>query len=211
VTHRVLRFAELARAVREELGQEQRYAHVVRVARLAERLAMRHGESTEKARVAGLLHDLARLYPPARLIEECERREMPIAGFERANPIVLHARLGAELARERFGVEDPAILSAIRAHTVPAPRMSRLDEILHIADGVEPGRSYPERAAIENLAFQELDAAMLRVILATVAYLRSVGAEIAPPTFAALAVYQRRAAEPLTFPTVPERSPACPT
>jgi len=211
VTERVSSFTGLARTVREELGQAHRYAHVVRVARLAERLAMRHGEDTEKARFAGLLHDLARLYPAARLIAECERRGMPLSAFERANPIVLHARLGAELARERFGIEDPAILSAIRTHTVPAPGMSRLDEILHIADGVEPGRHYPERAAIESLAFQDLDAAMLRVILATLAYLRSTGAEVAPPTFAALAVYQTRAAEPLTFPAVTERSPACPT
>ena len=191
-------FVELARAVREQLGQEQRYGHVVRVARLADRLAVQHGEDADKARRAGLLHDLARLYPAARLIEECERRRMPIAVFERANPIVLHARLGAELARERFGVDDPAILSAIRSHTVPTPGMSRLDEILHIADGVEPGRQYPERAALEKLAFRDLDSAMLGVINATLDYLRATGAEIAPPTLAARAVYQ-------------ERSSACPT
>ena len=72
--------------------------------RLADRLAARHGEDTRKARTAGMLHDLARLYSAERLIEECERRGMPIDAFERAHPIVLHARLGAEIARERFGV-----------------------------------------------------------------------------------------------------------
>ena len=204
-------FVELARAVREQLGQEQRYGHVVRVARLADRLAVQHGEDADKARRAGLLHDLARLYPAARLIEECERRRMPIAVFERANPIVLHARLGAELARERFGVDDPAILSAIRSHTVPTPGMSRLDEILHIADGVEPGRQYPERAALEKLAFRDLDSAMLGVINATLDYLRATGAEIAPPTLAARAVYQARAAQPLTLQPAIEGSSACPT
>jgi predicted HD superfamily hydrolase involved in NAD metabolism len=200
----------LARAVREELAQEHRYAHVVRVARLADRLAARHSEDAAKARVAGMLHDLARLYPVTRLIAECERRDMPIAEFERANPIVLHARLGAELAHDRFGIDDPAILSAIRCHTVPEAGMSRLDEILHLADGVEPGRAYPERAALETLAFRDLDAAMFGVINATIAYLRSTGAEVAPPTYAALAVYEERVARSNTLPTI-ERSPACPT
>jgi len=206
-----LTFVALAHAVRAELRQEQRYAHVVRVARLADRLAARHGEDARKARVAGLVHDLARLYPASRLIAECERRDVPIADFERLNPILLHARLGAELARERFGIDDPAILSAVRTHTVPEPGMSRLDEIVHIADGIEPGRKFPERAGLEELAFRDLDAAMLGVIEATLAYLRATGADVAPPTLAALAVYQTRAASRLTLPPAIERSPACPT
>jgi len=206
-----LTFVALAHAVRAELGQEQRYAHVVRVARLADRLAARHGEDTRKARVAGLVHDLARLYSGSRLIAECEARHLPIADFERANPILLHARLGAELARERFGIDDPAILSAVCTHTVPTPRMSRLDEIVHIADGVEPGRTFPRRAALEELAFRDLDGAMFGVIEATIAYLRSTGAEVAPPALAALAVYRRRAAASPTLSPTLERSPACPT
>ncbi len=36
-------FTQLARRVREHLGQEHRYAHSVRVARYAELLAKRHG------------------------------------------------------------------------------------------------------------------------------------------------------------------------
>ena len=72
-----------------------------------------------------MLHDLARLYPAQRLLDECERREMPIDAFERAHPIVLHARLGAEIARERFGIDDEAVLSPIRKHTTAAARMSR--------------------------------------------------------------------------------------
>jgi predicted HD superfamily hydrolase involved in NAD metabolism len=205
-----LTFVALAHAVRAELGQEQRYAHVVRVARLADRLAARHGEDTRRARVAGLVHDLARLYSAARLIAECEARHMPIAEFERANPILLHARLGAELARERFGIDDPAILSAVCAHTVPSPEMSRLDEIVHIADGLEPGRNFPKRAALEELAFKDLDAAMFGVIDTTIAYLRSTGSPVAPPALAALAVYERRAASSPTLPPT-ERSPACQT
>ena len=134
-----------ARAVRASFDQRHRYEHVVRVARLAERLAATHGVDTLRARLAGLLHDLARLYPAERLLRECSERGLPIGPFERSNPIVLHARLGAELARERFGVDDPGVLSAIRKHTVADGVMTPLDAVVYLADGLEPGRSFSER------------------------------------------------------------------
>jgi predicted HD superfamily hydrolase involved in NAD metabolism len=182
-----VRFAEIARGVRDALGQDHRYAHVVRVARLAGRLAHRHGEDSGRARLAGLLHDLARLYSAERLVAECEARAMPIDAFERRNPIVLHARLGAELARERFGVDDPGVLSAICRHTVAAPRMGRLDTIVYLADGLEPGRHFAEREGLVELAFRDLDAALAGLLRSTLAYLQARSLEPAPPTVAALA------------------------
>jgi predicted HD superfamily hydrolase involved in NAD metabolism len=125
---------------------------------------------------------------------------MPIDAFERAHPIVLHARLGAELAREHFGVDDEAILSAIRKHTVAAARMSRLDELLYLADGLEPGRTFRERAALERLAFRDVDAAMLETLRATIGLLQARGAAVAPQTYAALASYEAK-----------ERTTVCPT
>ncbi|MGD0473323.1 MAG: bis(5'-nucleosyl)-tetraphosphatase (symmetrical) YqeK [Candidatus Velthaea sp.] len=173
------------RRVRKELGQDYRYAHTLRVARLAARLAWVHGEDPDKARLAGLLHDLARLFSADRLIEACTERGLPIEAFERANPIVLHARLGAELAREAYGVDDEAVLSAIRKHTVAAAVMSRLDTIVYLADGLEPGRTFAARAGFEQLAFRDLGAAMRAVLGSTIAYLRGRGLEVAPPTRAA--------------------------
>lgn len=176
---------------------------MVGVARLADRLAAHYGEDARKARTAGMLHDLARLYSAQRLLDECERREMPVDAFERAHPIVLHARLGAELARERFGIDDEAVLSPIRKHTVAAADMSRLDELVYLADGLEPGRNFPERAALERLAFRDVDAAMLETLRASIAFLESRGAGVAPQTFAAVAVYEARLSA--------ERSTVCKT
>ncbi len=184
-----MNFVELARSVRATLGQDHRYAHVVRVARFAEAIARRHGADTGKARLAGMLHDLARLYSPERTLAECERRAMAIDSFERAHPVVLHARLGAELAREQFGVDDETILAAIRKHTLADPSMSRLDEIVYLADSLEPGRDFAERAALADLAFEDLGAAMLGTLRSVIAYLRMRGGTVAPATLAALAVY----------------------
>jgi predicted HD superfamily hydrolase involved in NAD metabolism len=201
------------RRVRKELGQEHRYAHALRVARLAERFAWAHGEDAHRARLAGLYHDLARLYSAERLLEECSARGMPIDAFERANPIVLHARLGAEFAREFYGVDDEAILSAIRKHTVAAAEMSKLDTIVFLADGLEPGRTFAERAGYAQLALHDLAAAMRAVLGATIAYLHARGLDVAPQTRAAAeafglplaSVSENRLETPELSPTPPQR------
>ena len=156
---------------------------------MAARFARAHGEEPERALLAGLLHDLARLLPPERLLAECGARGMPIDAFERANPIVLHARLGAELARERFGILDETVLDAIRAHTLGAARMSRTAVIVYLADSLEPGRDYQERGEYEALARRDLDAAMRVVLASTIAHWSARGFGVAPQTLAAVAEY----------------------
>ena len=48
---------------------------------------------------------------------------------ERDNPALLHARTGAALSRDRFGISDE-IYSAIRWHTTGRPDMTRLEKIV---------------------------------------------------------------------------------
>ena len=185
-----MNFTALAREVRAQLAADHRYEHVVRVARLAERLASAHGVAPERARLAGMLHDLARLFSAERLLRECAARGLKPDDFERRNPIVLHARLGAELARERFGVNDEGVLSAIRKHTLAAAEMSPLDEVVYLADGLEPGRPFAARGALERLAFDDLSAAMRGTLEASSAYLEQRGLEVAPQSLAALDRYR---------------------
>ena len=148
-------------------------------------LAQKHGVDSGKARVAGMLHDLARLYSNARLVDECEMRSMPIGEFERANPVVLHAPLGARIAQEAFGVRDREILSAIEKHTVAAAIMTPLDCIVYLADGLEPGREFRERADLWELATRDLHAAMRQTIKHSLEYLERKGLPVAPQTMAA--------------------------
>lgn len=171
--------------MREAIGQEHRYAHSARVARCAELLAYRYGADTTKARLAGLLHDVARLYSPSRLLEECATRAMPIDDAERAAPVLLHARLGAALAAERFGVSDPEILCAIAKHTTADADMSPLDCAVYLADALEPGRDFADRAQLWELALHDMSAAMRATLCSTLGYLRRRGLPVAPQSLAA--------------------------
>jgi predicted HD superfamily hydrolase involved in NAD metabolism len=178
-------FVELAQRVRSHIGQDHRYEHSVRVARSADILAQRHRLDSTRARLAGMLHDLARLYTGERLITECESRAMPIDTFERANPVVLHARLGAVLANEMFGIDDPAILSAIAKHTVGAADMSPLDCVVYLADGLEPGRTFSQRGELWELAMADLNEGMRAMLETTFAHLARKGRPAAPQSLQA--------------------------
>jgi predicted HD superfamily hydrolase involved in NAD metabolism len=180
-------FTQLIRQVEEHLGQGHRFAHSVRVARCADLLAQRHGADSRKARLAGLLHDLARLYSAERLVSECRARGLPIDATEREHPVLLHAKLGAAIARERFGVTDGQVLSAIEKHTTGAAEMSPLDCIVYLADSLEPQRSFAQRPALWLLATDDLDAAMRAVLLLTLQRNAGKGVANVPATLAAAA------------------------
>jgi len=180
-----LTFTELAQRVRSHLAQDHRYAHSIRVARCADVLAQRHDLDAAKARTAGILHDLARLYSPERLLAETSARGMPIEPYERAHPTLLHARMGAALAREMFAVRDSEILSAIEKHTTGAGEMSPLDCVVYVADTVEPGRTFAGRAELWELALCDLRSAMREVLRYTIEHYAGKGKAITPPTEAA--------------------------
>jgi len=173
-----------SRRVRDEIGQEARFRHSVGVARTADRLAQAHGLDAGRARVAGLLHDLARLWPKERLLAEARRRALMLDAFDVAHPVVIHAPLSAELAREGYGVRDEQILDAIRKHTLGEARMSGLDTVLYLADALEPGRSYEGRAAMLDLAMRDLAEGMRAVLRSTLSHHASHGLTLSPRTLA---------------------------
>ncbi len=160
---------------------------------MSENLARIHGADPHKARIAGMLHDLARLYPAERLIAECERRGVEIDEFSRRNPIVLHAPLSAALARDEFGVKDAEILSAIAKHTLGSGEMGTLDCILYLADALEPGRDYAGRAEMAELAKRDLKAAMHATIASSLRYLTQRHLPLAPQTAAAMNTFGLKA------------------
>jgi HD superfamily phosphohydrolase YqeK len=69
------------------------------------------------------------------------------------------------LARD-YGVEDAELLAGIDCHTTARPGMTKLEQILFVADKVEPHKLAKEAALAEvkRLAEDDLDAAVLRYL-----------------------------------------------
>ncbi len=168
--------------VKEELDL-LRYEHTMGVMYTAAAMAMRYDFDLEKALIAGLLHDCAKCIPHQEKFRICESNDIEISDAERKNPGLLHAKLGAFLAQEKYGVLDEDVLSAITYHTTGRPDMTLLDKIIYIADYIEPNRKEaPNLERIRKLAFENIDNCLFAILEDSLAYLQTKNEVIDPMT-----------------------------
>lgn len=167
----------------EKVQDAKRFEHTLGVEYTAAALAMCYGASIEDARLAGLLHDCAKCLTDEKRLSICKKNDIPVTEIEMRNPFLLHAKVGAFLAKEKYGVGKQDILNAILYHTTGHENMSLLEKIIFVADYIEPGRKQaPNLLEIRKLAFQNLDNAMLQILEDTLKYLQSGGGETDPMT-----------------------------
>lgn len=176
----------------KETLNEARYRHTLGVMYTACALAMRHGIDLEKARIAGLLHDCAKYMKGEEIVRFCREHGVAMSAFEETHPALLHAKAGVYLAGKTYGIRDPEILSAISWHTTGKAEMTPLEQIIYIADFIEPNRSgvsvLPEA---RKLAFEDLDACCLLIMRRSNEYLKLAGIEADPRTQEAAEYYEQ--------------------
>ena len=171
--------------------EKDRYEHTKGVMYTAAALAMAYGCDLEKARVAGLLHDCAKCIPDEKKIKLCEKNKIEISEIESQAPFLLHAKLGAFLAKEKYQVEEEEILSSIRWHTTGKADMTMLEKIIYIADYIEPNREKaPNLAQIRQTAFQDIDECMYEILKDSMAYLSENPKTMDPMTEQAYTYYE---------------------
>lgn len=170
-----LTMKEIRKAIRKA-QDAKRYEHTVGVEYTAAALAMRYGASVEDALLAGLLHDCAKCLSDEKLIALCEKYHIPVSESERKLPFLLHGKVGGYLAQKKYGIQNQDVVNAIVNHTMGREEMSLLEKIVFVADYIEPGRTHAANLdALRELAFQDIDLAMLRVLEGTLEHLRSNG------------------------------------
>ena len=116
---------------------EKRYIHSIGTAECARDLAIKFGLDSEKAYMAGLLHDCAKCFSNEKLLEIINNN-LNVQKVELMNYKTLHAPVSAFIAKNNFGVEDNEILSAIRWHTLGKIDMTDFEKIIFLADKIEP-------------------------------------------------------------------------
>ena len=139
----------------EEHLKPSRLEHTMQVTRLAKKMAVKFGADENKAEIAALLHDMAKYeYRPG------------------VNMDFAHSKIGAEMSRDIFGIEDEDILNAIAYHTTGRAGMSTLEKIIFLADAIEPGRNYPGVEEIRKTAETDLDGACILSLKRTIEHVR---------------------------------------
>lgn len=147
---------------------EKRFNHSLGVMETAVSMAAFHGADVEKARIAGLLHDCAKNYSTQEMFELCDKYNLKLDYITQKQTGLIHGFLGAEVARDIFGIDDEEIYDAIYYHTVGKPDMPLLTKIIYIADFIEPMRHFEGVDIMRKLAFDNIDKALVYQIDMTI-------------------------------------------
>lgn len=158
----------------------QRYLHCVSVAQTAAALAAKYGANERKAYLAGILHDCAKNHTDSELFSLAAEYGIELDEVCKKSPGLLHAFVGAQEARRIYGVCDLEIYDAIYRHTIGGADMPILSEIIYLADGIEPLRSYEGVDEIRRAARESLHRAVVMYTDATVEYVIKRGLLLHP-------------------------------
>ena len=168
----------------EKALKPSRFRHTLGVMETAASLAMRYSYPVSAARIAGLLHDCAKGNNDKELLALCKKYHLPVTEAEEASPHLLHAKVGAYLAKHTYKIKDEEICHAIAVHTTGEPGMGLLDPIIFVADYIEPNRNRAARLQeIREVAFFDLHLAVAMILKDTIQYLNKGNARIDAKTY----------------------------
>lgn len=173
------------------LHDRKRVPHVIGCSDTAERLALKYGADATDAKRAGILHDVTKTLNAQEQLKLCDQYAIILDNFERLNPKLLHARTGSVIAEMVFG-ENPAVCEAIRWHTTGKADMSLLEQIVYLADYMEPNRAFDGIDELRRLTEENLDDAMMFGLKMTMEQLRANRREIDKNSRAALRWLEER-------------------
>jgi nicotinate-nucleotide adenylyltransferase len=185
--------------IKEDLKRvlnKHRYMHTIGVADTAKIMAENYGVNPNKAYLAGLLHDCAKHLSDNELIKCCNTADIVISDYEMAAPYLLHAKVGAHIAKIKYNVDEEDILSAIRWHTTGRPFMSDLEKIIFCADYIEVGRTkQPNLEFLRKIYLDNLDRLTYLILKDTVLYLKCKSQIIDDNTLKAYQYYKNQNGE----------------
>ncbi len=143
---------------------EKRFRHCLNVSKSAAILAQRYGADVEKARIAGLLHDITKERTYSEQMAMVKKFGIVLSKFDVMSKKLLHAMTGSCYIEKVLGINDPDIISAVRYHTTARSGMSVLEKIVFVADCISDDRKHRDVSRQRKAAEKSLDLAMLECI-----------------------------------------------
>ena len=173
-----------------------RYQHSLGTAEEAAKLAERWGVDTDKAYLAGLLHDNMKSRPAGQLLSLAKLYNIKIDDWMTAHPSILHGPVAAAMLAGDWGINDSEIAEAIRLHTIPEANMTDLAKIIYLADKIEPNRkTWDGLEHIRALAYQDLDKAMEAMLRSSIEFLANGTKKVHPATQEIWQTYRNKIAD----------------
>jgi len=169
---------------------ERRIPHVLGCEQEAVKLASRWGADEEDARSAAILHDITKKLTLNEQLILCKKYDIMTDTAETSNVKLLHSKTGAAIARDVFGMPEQ-VCDAINWHTTGRPGMSLLEKVIYIADYIEPGRDFQGVDLLRELAYSDLDKAVLKGLEMSIESVLEEGQIPHPNTLHAIEYFKR--------------------
>lgn len=170
---------------------KKRFTHSMNVAEMCYELAVKHGEDTEKAYLAGLLHDIKKEETPNAQKSLAVLSGMDVSAEELETPALWHGPAAAYHLKTKLDITDEDILLSVRYHTAGNADMSRLQKIVYLGDLVSADRSYKDVEKYRKYSFDDLDGGMYHALKYSVGDTLSKGGLVPPCTINAYNFYTR--------------------
>lgn len=154
-----MEFEEIEKIVKEKIS-EKRFYHSRCVAKRCMELASRYDININKAKLVGIVHDMAKELSKEEKIKYAEEKGLQIDEAEYAHPNLLHGKIAGDMAKKMFGFSDDMV-QAIAFHTTGKANMSMLDKILYVADATGDDRSWEDVKHVKDLADKNIDEAVM--------------------------------------------------
>ena len=140
--------------------------HILRVEAESLALASLHGVDEQRAAVSALGHDLVRHLKGPDLLAMALQYGLTPDAIETASPILVHGPVAARILEHDYGFHDAEVLAGIDCHTTARAGMTALEQVLFVADKVEPHKlaREVELAEVKSLARDDLRAGVLRYL-----------------------------------------------
>ena len=108
--------------------------HSMKVSMEAKRLAVKFGEDSVAAEVAGLFHDISNVISSDNFIEVAKWLGINIRSEEETVPMLLHQKISSAIASRYFKIDNQEVLSAIACHTTLKAKATKFELLLFVAD-----------------------------------------------------------------------------
>lgn len=161
---------------------KDRVEHSFRVAKVATQLARKYNVNIEKIELAAILHDYAKNHSKEELKRWILQSSLP-KNLLFYHSAIWHGPVGALMLKQKHGIVDRDVLSAIYCHTTGKEHMSTFEKIIFVADYIEPMRDIPGVEKVREVATENLDQAVYLILRNTIQFLMSKKHTIYPSTF----------------------------
>ena len=132
----------------------KRYNHCLCVSLEAKSLAKHYG---------GFLHDVTKEFSKEEHLEIISKNKLDLSEIERNTPKLWHAITAPFYIREKLGINDEDILSAVRYHTTGKECMTKLEKIIFLADFISEDRfkEFSNAKIAKEIVYKDLDKGIL--------------------------------------------------